>query len=148
MIIIQLSTGAVNAMIDTPGLAAALEANNDMELRVYSGSMPASADAAIGAATLLCTFKNGIAGITFDNAVAGQLTKPAAEVWSGVAAATGSATFGRFVKGTDTGAESLTAVRLQGNAGNIGAFINLDNPAMVSGAVQTVNSAQLLMPRQ
>lgn len=148
MIIIQLSTGAVNAMIDTPGLAASLEYYDNMELRVYSGAMPASADAAIGAATLLCVFKNGSNGITFDNAVAGQLTKPAAEVWSGAAAASGTATFGRFVQGTDTGAESLTAVRLQGNAANIGAFINLDNPAMVAGAVQTVNSAQLLMPRQ
>lgn len=148
MIIIQLSTGAVNAMIDTPGLAASLEYYDDMELRIYSGAMPASADAAIGAATLLCIFKNGGSGITFDNAVAGQLTKPVAEVWSGVAAASGTATFGRFVQGADTGAESLTAVRLQGNAGNIGAFINLDNPVMVAGAVQTVNSAQLLMPRQ
>ena len=148
MIIIQLSTGAVNAMIDRPGLADSLEYYDDMELRIYSGAMPASADAAIGAATLLCIFTNGGAGITFDNAVAGQLTKPVDEVWSGVAAASGTATFGRFVQGTDTGAESLTAVRLQGNAGNIGAFINLDNPVMVAGAVQTVNSAQLLMPRQ
>ena len=148
MIIIQLSTGAVNAMIDRPGLADSLEYYDDMELRIYSGAMPASADAAIGAATLLCIFTNGGAGITFDNAVAGQLTKPVDEVWSGVAAASGTATFGRFVQGTDAGAESLTAVRLQGNAGNIGAFINLDNPVMVAGAVQTVNSAQLLMPRQ
>ena len=80
--IINLSTGAVNAMINSPGLAAALEANDDMELRVYSGTTPASADAAIGAATLLCVFKNGAAGITWSDAVAGGLSKPAGEVWA------------------------------------------------------------------
>lgn len=146
--IINLSTGAVNAMINSPGLAAALEASNNMELRVYSGAMPASADAAIGAATLLCVFKNGAAGITWSDAVAGGLSKPAGEVWAGAAVATGIASFGRFVLGTDAGAESLTAVRIQGDVANIGAFINLDNPSFVSGVVQSVNSAQLLMPRQ
>lgn len=146
--IINLSTGAVNAMINSPGLAAALEANDDMELRVYSGIMPANADAAIGAATLLCVFKNGAAGITWSDAVAGGLSKPVGEVWAGTAVATETASFGRFVLGTDNGAASLTAVRIQGDVAIIGAFINLDNPSFVSGVVQSINSAQLLMPRQ
>ena len=80
--------------------------------------------------------------------MAGGLSKPAGEVWAGTAVATGSASFGRFVLGTDAGEESLTAVRIQGDVANIGAFINLDNPSFVSGVVQSVNSAQLLMPRQ
>lgn len=145
--LIQLSTGAVDAMIGSTGLAGALEAGG-MELRIYAGTLPADADAAIGSATLLVTIKNGASALTWDNPVGGVVTKPSGETWSGTAVATGSATFGRFVEAADTGAASTTAVRIQGDVATIGAFINLDNPAMVSGAVQTVNSAQLIQPRQ
>lgn len=145
--LIQLSTGAVNAMIGSTGLAGALEAGG-MELRVYEGSMPADADAAIGGAILLVTVKNGGSALTWDAPAGGILTKPTAETWSGVAVATATATFGRFVVSADTDASSTTDVRIQGDVATIGAFINLDNPAMVSGAVQTVNNAQLILPRQ
>lgn len=145
--LIQLSTGAVDAMIGSTGLAGALEAGG-MELRIYAGTLPADADAAIGGATLLVTIKNGASALTWDNPAGGIISKPAGETWSGTAVATNTATFGRFVVTADTGALSTTAVRIQGDVATIGAFINLDNPAMVSGAVQTVNSAQLIQPRQ
>lgn len=145
--LIQLSTGAVNAMIGSTGLAGALEAGG-MELRIYAGTLPADADAAIGGATLLVTIKNGASALTWDNPAGGIISKPAGETWSGTAVATNTATFGRFVVAADTGAMSTAAVRIQGDVATIGAFINLDNVAMVSGAVQTVNSAQLIQPRQ
>ena len=145
--LIQLSTGAVNAMIGSTGLAGALEAGG-MELRIYAGTLPADADAAIGGATLLVTIKNGASALTWDNPAGGTISKPADETWSGTAVATNTATFGRFVVASDTGTLSTTAVRIQGDVATIGAFINLDNVAMVSGAVQTVNSAQLIQPRQ
>ena len=145
--LIQLSTGAVDAMIGYTGLAGALEAG-DMELRIYAGTLPADADAAIGGATLLVTIKDGAYALTWDNPVDGIISKPAGETWSGTAVATNTATFGRFVVAADTDTLSTTAVRIQGDVATIGAFINLDNPAMVSGAVQTVNSAQLIQPRQ
>lgn len=119
-----------------------------MELRIYAGTLPADADAAIGSATLLVTIKNGASALTWDNPAAGIISKPAGETWSGTAVATGTAVFGRFVVAADTDALSTTAARIQGDVSTIGAFINLDNPAMVSGAVQTVNSAQLTQPRQ
>lgn len=145
--LIQLSTGAVDAMIGSTGLAGALEAGG-MELRIYAGALPADADAAIGGATLLVTIKNGASALTWDNPAGGIISKPAGETWSGTAVATNIATFGRFVVAADTDTLSTTAVRIQGDAATIGAFINLDNVAMVSGAVQTVNSAQLIQPRQ
>ena len=145
--LIQLSTGAVDAMIGSTGLAGALEAGG-MELRIYAGTLPADADAAIGGATLLVTIKNGASALTWDNPAGGIISKPAGETWSGAAVATNTATFGRFVVASDTGTLSTTAVRIQGDVATIGAFINQDNAAMVSGAVQTVNSAQLVQPRQ
>lgn len=145
--LIQLSTGAVDAMIGSTGLAGALEAGG-MELRIYAGTRPADADADIGGATLLVTIKNGASPLTWDNPAGGIISKPADETWSGTAVATNAATFGRFVAAADTGTLSTTAVRIQGDVATIGAFINLDNVAMVSGAVQTVNSAQLIQPRQ
>lgn len=145
--LIQLSTGAADAMIGYNGLAGALE-DGGMELRMYAGAIPADADAAIGSATLLVTIKNGASALTWVSPVGGVLTKSTGETWSGTAVATGTAVFGRFVTAADTGAASTTDVRVQGDVSTIGAFINLDNPAMVSGAVQTVNSAQLIQPRQ
>ena len=144
--LIQLSTGAVNAMIGSTGLAGALEAGG-MELRIYSGTAPADADAAIGAAVLLVTIKNGASALTWDNPIGGVLSKPAGETWSGTAVASGAATFGRFVVAADTGAASTTDARIQGDVATIGAFINLDNPAMVSGAVQSVISSHFILSR-
>lgn len=146
--LIQLSTGAVNAMVGTLGLKGALEAGL-MELRVYSGTMPADANAAIGGATLLNVFKNGASALTWSDTITnGTLTKKAGETWSGVAVASGTATFSRFVVAADDGSLSTTAVRIQGDVATVGAFVNLDNPAMVVGVVNTVNSALLIMPRQ
>lgn len=143
---ISISTGAANAMIGSTGLKGALESGS-MELRLYAGTAPADANDAIGSATLLVTIKNGASPLTWSTPSGGIISKPSGETWSGVAVADGVATFGRFVHAADTGAASTTAVRLQGDVATIGAFINLDNPAIVNGAVQTVNSAQLIQPR-
>ena len=151
--IIQLSSSAVNCAMGTYGLKFALE-DGEMELRIYSGTIPASANDAIGGATLLAVIRNGASGLTWESTlVNGQLTKNASETWSGVALATATATWGRFVTVADDGSAitDTTAVafpRIQGDVSTVGAFINLDNPAMTSGAVQTINSARLFMPRQ
>ena len=147
--IVQLSTGAVNAMMNATGLKAALESGSGMELRLYSGTVPDDADAALGGATLLVTIRSGASPLTWESTVTnGTLAKNTAETWSGTAVATGTATFGRFIQVGDAGALSTTAVRIQGDVANIGALINLDDPAIVSAAVQTINSATFAMPRE
>lgn len=143
---ISISTGAADAMIGSTGLKGALESGS-MELRLYAGTIPADANDSIGAATLLVTVKNGSIPLTWSTPSGGVLSKASGETWSGVAVADGIATFGRFVHAADTGAASTSAVRVQGDVDTVGAFINLDNPAIVNGAVQTVNSAQLIQPR-
>jgi hypothetical protein len=146
--LVQLSTGAVNAMMDDWGLRGVLE-DAGMELRLYSGTIPSTADAALGGATLLVTIRSGVSPLTWATPVTnGTLVKNPAETWSGTAVATATATFGRFTQVGDDGLLNTTAVRVQGDVANIGAFINLDNPAIVSGAVQTINSATFTLPRQ
>lgn len=143
---ISISTGAANAMVGTSGLKGALESGS-MELRIYAGTMPADANDAIGSATLLVTIKNGASPLTWSTPSGGIISKPSGETWSGVAVADGVATFGRFVHAADTGASSTSDIRVQGDVDSAGAFINLDNTAIVNGTVQTVNSAQLIQPR-
>ncbi len=143
---ISISTGAANAMVGTSGLKGALESGS-MELCIYAGTMPADANDAIGSATLLVTIKNGASPLTWSTPSGGVISKPSGETWSGVAVADGVATFGRFTHAADTGASSTTEVRVQGDVSSVGAFINLDNTAIVNGTVQTVNSAQLIQPR-
>lgn len=143
---LQLSSGAVDAMMGYTGLLGAFDADG-CEIRLYAGSMPADANAAIGGATLLATIKHGGASLAWHGPTAGVIDRPAADTWSGAAVATGTATFARIVTTADDGSLSTSLVRVQGDVAVIGALVNLDNPAMTSGAVQTINSAMLYMPR-
>jgi hypothetical protein len=142
----RFSTGLRAAMLATGSLRAAL-ANG--ELRVYSGTVPASVDAALTVSnTLLCTIKAaGGAGINLaTTAPGGVLTKDPAEVWSGDVVASGTATFYRHVLPSDTGAASTTAPRVQGTVGIAGQNMNLSNTALVSGALQRIESYVISMP--
>lgn len=90
------------------GLDAANEPALDSGyLRVYSGSVPANADASLGAATLLAELRFG--NPAFGAASSG--TKTANAITNGTAAATGTPTFFRALKSDGT-----TCV-LQGSAG-------------------------------
>lgn len=140
----KLSTGLRNALLSGSSLKAALAGG---ELRIYSGTVPATADDPIGSATLLSTIKNGSAGINFDAAAAsGVLNKDPSETWSGVNAASGAATFFRHVLSADSGASSTSAVRIQGTVAVAGADLNLTSAALTSGATQTIDFYSVAMP--
>lgn len=131
----KLSTGLRNAILSTGSLKAALDGG---ELRIYSGSAPASPDDAV-TGTLLVTIKNAGAGINFDTAAAGGiLSKAPAETWSGVNAATGTAGYFRHVLSADAGTSSTTAARIQGTIAVAGADLNISSTALTSGATQAV----------
>ncbi|WNV50612.1 hypothetical protein [Pseudomonas phage Rollin] len=142
----RFSTGLRNAMLATGSLRSAL-ANG--ELRIYSGPVPASVDSAISVSnTLLCVIKaEAGAGINLDTSAAGGLiTKAPAEVWSGDVVASGGATFYRHVLASDTDTASTTAIRIQGTVGLAGQNMNLSNTALVSGALQRIESYVISMP--
>lgn len=136
---IKMSTGLRNELLSGDSLKAIFDAGS--EIRIYGGAVPASADAAIGAATLLVVIrKDGTDDITFDTAaVNGILTKNPTEVWEGDWLDDGTATFYRHVLTADDDAASTSAPRYQGTVAIVGADMNLSIITNVAGAPQKLD---------
>ena len=132
----SISPGLQGQLLNAGGFK---EVMDGAEFRVYAGLVPAAAGDSIGAATLLCTIKNGASGVTFDDATPGVLLKPAAETWQGTNAASGTPSFYRLVKSADTGGASTTDPRVQGSVGVVGADLNISAGTLVSGAPQSIS---------
>jgi len=142
----QLSTGLRNKMLDTNPLKTIFAAGF---IKIYGGAVPPDADSALGSATLLCTISNNSTGtgINFASAAAsGVLQKASAEVWSGVNAASGTATFFRHVAVGDDGTSSTTQARIQGLVALAGGELNLTSVALVNAATQTIDYYSVALP--
>ena len=142
---IKISTGLSNKLLDTGSLKATMAAGF---LKIYSGSAPADADAAV-TGTLLVTISiaSSGTGVNFDTAAAaGVLAKAPAETWSGVVSAGGTAGYFRHVAVGDTGASSTTQARIQGAVGVTGSDLNLTSVSLVSAATQTIDFYTVAMP--
>ena len=143
---IKISTGLANARMTAGSITNLL---NGGFLKIYGGTVPASADNALGGATELCVISDGggLGGLEFDSvAIGGVLSKNPSQVWMGTNSATGVATFFRFVSPTDTGAYSQEEYRIQGTVGVLGADMNLSNTSLVMGAPQAIQFAYLAQP--
>jgi UDP-N-acetylglucosamine enolpyruvyl transferase len=144
---LKISTGLRNKMLDNNSLKTTLAGGF---LKLYSGTVPADADAAIsGGNTLLCTVSVNSTGtgLTFATSASnGTIVKNASEVWSGINAASGTATFYRHVTASDTGVLSTTEARIQGTIGLAGTDMVLSNTTLASGATQTVDYYAVNMP--
>ena len=144
----KVSTGLAKGMLDTGSFRSMMAG---MRLKIYAGTEPASADADLGSATLLLTISTNGAGGALQwetNAVGNVLQKASADTWSGQAVATGIASFCRFQLDSDTGAGSSTEVRLQGDVGIAGRFVNLSSVSLTAGATQTLDSFSIVQPLQ
>ena len=142
---IKASTGLRNHMLASGSLKGALDGGR---INIYSGAAPATADAAV-TGTLLCSISlNSTAtGIVMDTAASsGVLSKAPGQVWSGVNAASGTATWYRHVGPGDDGTLSTTAPRLQGDVALSGADLNISNTSLTSGATQTVDFYSVALP--
>lgn len=143
---LKVSTGLRNAMLGAQGLVAAL---GSPLILIYSGAAPASADAAV-TGTLLCTISNNSAGtpLAFDAPAGGTVTKAAAQVWSGVNVASGTAAYFRVVNSAtpDDGTASTTQIRLQGTCSTAGADLNMSSINLTAGATQTVDACNITLP--
>lgn len=104
---------------------------NGGSLRIYSGTPPASADAALSGNTLLAELP--MSPTAFDAAVAGVATANAITT-DASANATGTATFFRIL---ETGG-SLVVV--QGTVGTSGAELNLSSTSIIAGGSVSVSS--------
>ena len=143
---LKASTGLRNKLLDTGPLNEVLDLGF---INIYGGAVPADADASIGSATLLSTISNNSTGtgIKLETLAAnGSISKETTEVWSGVNVAVGTATFYRHVAPGDTGAQSTTQPRLQGNIGISGAEMNLTSITLANGATQTIDYYSVTLP--
>lgn len=144
---LKASTGLRNALLVTGSLRDTMDLGF---INIYAGTVPADADAALGGATLLCTISNNSTGtgLTLESAVAaaGVAEKTIAEVWSGVNAATGTASFFRYVAPADDGTLSTSQPRIQGSVGVSGAELNLSSTSLTSAATQTIDFFNLALP--
>lgn len=142
----KISTGLRNYILATGSLSAGLTLGF---INIYAGTEPLTADASIGAATLLCTVSvdGGATGLTFEAVpAAGVLSKSTTEAWKGTNAATGTASFYRFVAPGDTGVESTTERRAQGTVGILNADLLLASVSLIISQEQRVDFYAIGMP--
>lgn len=142
---IHFSVYLNNAWLTTGALQSLL---NSGTIYVFSGPVPATADAAIDpSCVLLVTVKNGSSGVTFSStATNGVLQKTASETWSGTVAATGTAAFYRYCIGSDNGQAASTTgnYRVQGTIGADASFdLVVGSTALTSGGTFPINTYQL-----
>jgi hypothetical protein len=140
----KISTGFRNAMLDTSSLKAIL---NLGFIKIYSGPVPATADAALTGTLLTTVSVNSTGtGTTLGAAAAAVISKAAGEVWSGLNAAGGTATHFRWVAAGDTGVLSTTEKRIQGTCGLAGADMNMSSTGLTALATQTIDAANIAFP--
>jgi hypothetical protein len=138
---IRLSTGTRNFILDS-GLNTLFD--TDGALNVYSGTIPADADADVGAGTLLAT-------LTFNSnwigaASAGVMTL-AAIVSDTSVDASGTAAWFRMhdVSEGPTGS-SATKKRIDGTVGTSGADLNFNTVTFVAGGTAAISSFTITLP--
>jgi hypothetical protein len=142
---LKTSTGLRNKLLDNGSLKATFALGF---IKFYTGTPPADADAAV-TGTLLVTISNNSSGTGINMAaaaVAGVLAKLASETWSGVNAATGTATYYRHVAVGDDGTLSTTQARIQGTIATAGADMNLSSTSLTAAATQTVDYYTVALP--
>lgn len=88
-------------------------------------------------------------GLKFGTSTAGVLSKLSTQTWSGVAGATGTAGWFRFVGSVaDAGALDTTesTFRMDGAISTSGAQLNMSSTSITSGATQTIATFPLTLP--
>jgi hypothetical protein len=143
---IKISTALRNAILASGSVRSSL---NGGLIKIYSGTVPASADSALGSAVLLCviSLNSTGTGISFAaSASGGILTKNLSEIWSGTNVASGTASFYRHTAALDTGESSTTQMRIQGSVGTAGADLNLTSTSLINGAPQLIDYYSVAMP--
>ena len=143
----KTSTGLRDSMLDTESFRTTFQ---DGKLMIFSTPVPADADAAETGTLLVTIWENNMGspnGLDWEAAaVAGVLSKLAAQTWSQAVGTTGVAAYYRFVKQADTGVLSTTEERVQGDIALVGSDLNLSNLTLTSPTVLTIDSFSILLP--
>lgn len=126
----SITTAARNAAADA--VVDLVDVGGTGTLRIYSGTAPADANAALSGNTLLAQLT--MAATAFGTAAAGVATA-AAITQDTSADATGTAAFFRVLSGAGT-----PLVIMQGEAGTTGSDLNLNSVAISAGTAVSVTS--------
>jgi len=146
---LKTSTGLRNYMLDTGPVKTAL---NLGFIRIYNGTPPLTADAAIGSEStndLLCTISNdaGVTGITMAAAAAsGAISKNSSETWRGTNGNSGVASFYRHVGSADDTTLSTTQPRIQGSVALAGGEMNISDTSLVQNEDQKIDYYVINLP--
>lgn len=151
---LKCSTKLKNAMFEAIRTQLATGA-----IYVYSGSQPATADAAptgtlLGIATVgagsWTAVSNLTNGLDFAAAASGVMTKSVSETWQFVGIADGTAGWFRHVGGAAADSlaadSSATYPRIDGRISTSGAEMILSNLSVVTGATTTIDSYSIQWP--
>ena len=142
----KLSTGLRDHMLVTGSVKSGLDGG---VIRIYSGAVPADADASLGAAVLLVTISEDDlgTGISMDAAASnGVAVKNSGETWSGTVASTGTASFFRYSGLTDAGGLSTTERRLQGTVGTALADLLVSSTTFTATNLRQIDTFNIAMP--
>ncbi len=143
---LSLSTGLRDGILDTSPLNTLLA---DGDIRIWSGSAPATADDT-AAGTLLVTIGTSTGtgyDLRFLNTASSGVLSKSIETWDGVAVATGTAGYFRYCASTsDANGTSTTEVRIQGAVATSGAELNMSSTSITSAATTTIDTFDITMP--
>jgi len=127
------------------------DAVKNFVLKVYSGTVPNSAESALSGNTLLVKYTNGetfptdTLVLVYDT-VNNALVLDAGQTLTGTAVETGAATFFRLELDSDTGVSDLvdmTRARIQGTVGAVSADLFMGNPSITSGNAKVIGGFAL-----
>lgn len=121
--------------------ANSIDAGSAAVINIYDGSVPADADASIGASTLLAQLTcsaQALASVVDDTP--GALATFASITADSSANATGTATYFRIL--TQSGGTTIA----QGTVATASADLILNTTAITSGSTVTITSATILLP--
>jgi hypothetical protein len=141
MMAIRLSTGTRNFILDS-GLNTLFD--TDGAINIYTGTIPADADADVGAGTLLAT-------LTFSSnwigaASAGVMTLAAITSDTNVDASGTAAWFRMYDVSEGVTGSSSTKRRIDGTVGTSGADLNFDTVTFVAGGTAAISSFTITLP--
>ena len=136
-----LTNTVVSGMLNSTGLAEAIDAGTAAVIEIYSGSVPANADASIGAATLLASLAcsaTAFSGFS-DTGTAARATFGSITADSS-ADATGTASFFRIK--TQTGGTVIA----QGTVGTSSADLILNTTSITAGSTVSISAGTIDLP--
>jgi len=146
---LKISTGLANAMMATGSFRSVFDGNG--YLVICQGAEPATADASLNPANILCTITEAGAASAWlhlnSTASGGTLSKLTGETWSGLPTLAGTATFFRYVLFDETHAASTTAPRAQGSVGTTGSFdLTISSTTLTTSASVVVSAFSATLP--